>query len=55
MRNPLTELLGHLDELFEVMDGMDCADYPMVPVLIELVQQDMAGVRRLVEKEEGVK
>jgi hypothetical protein len=29
-----------VDELLEAMDGMDCADYPGVPVAAALLRQD---------------
>ena len=33
------------EELLELMDGMDVADYPMIPVVCELIQQDLEARR----------
>ena len=46
-KSPTQELLDHVEELIEAMDGMDCSDHPMVPTLCELVKQDVERVRAL--------
>lgn len=45
MKDAVQELIDHVEELLDSMDGMDVADYPMVGVLCDLVQQDVARVR----------
>lgn len=41
----IQDLIDHAEELLDAMDGMDVADYPMVGVLCDLVQQDCAALR----------
>ena len=44
-RTPVEELVAHVEELLELMDGMDVADYPMLPVVVALIQQDLERVK----------
>ena len=46
-RTCIQDLIAHVEELLDAMDGMDCADYPMVPIVLELIQQDLAAAKEV--------